>query len=504
MTLKKAKKTSPKKAAKKAAPKKAAQKAPAKKPAAKSAVKAKVKAKAPKPTRLADMVMMPEKGAPIVHLELALINGSLRDPMGKDGVASLTLSMLLRGTRRRPAAEFHRALDGLGAEISLGKYKESMRIYGTVLADKLPEFMDLLDEALTEPAFDEGEFKKLKEQLHSSFKDELGSDDDIADRRFQEQLLWGNPYGRMTSGSLETLPNLQLEDLRAFHQAYFRQGDFVLGASGGFDAKFLERRLKEILAKLPDGSAGRLEAPAPSFKKARTLLLLDKPGRTQGQIIVGAPGVCFDDKDYFAMLIANHVFGGGSFSARLMKEVREKRGWSYGAYSFYRSGRKPLYFAMQSTPSNKDTIPALNLMVELMEDYAKNGITKAEFEFAKKSLVNQSAFLQDTVRKRLDNKITEEVLKLPKGFYDKYRDRLMSLTHAQVQGAIKRKVDPTRLFTVILGDADALAADVATLKGYTTIWKRKFDEPPVDLATVDAMILSPASEGRKEKPKKKR
>lgn len=514
MTLKKAKKTAPKKAAKQSEAKKPA----AKKALPKSAAKAAAK-KAPKKSKSAGrgsakagkradtpvkLTFMPEKGAPIVHLELALINGSLRDPQGKDGVASLTLSMLLRGTRRRPAKEFHRALDGLGAEISLGKYKESMRIYGTVLADKLPEFMDLLDEALTEPAFDEAEFKKLKEQLHSSFKDELGSDDDIADRRFQEQLLWGNPYGRMTAGSLETLPNLQLEDLRAFHQAYFRRGDFVLGASGSFDQKFLERRLKEILAKLPEGSAGRLEAPAPSFKAARTLLLLDKPGRTQGQIIVGAPGVCFDDKDYFAMLIANHVFGGGSFSARLMKEVREKRGWSYGAYSFYRSGRKPLYFAMQSTPSNKDTIPALNLMVELLEDYAKNGITKAEFDFAKKSLVNQSAFLQDTVRKRLDNKITEEVLKLPKGFYDKYRDRLMGLTHAQVQSAIKRKVDPTRLFAVILGDADALKADVATLKGYNTIWKRKFDEAPVDLATVSPLILSPGSEARKEISKRKR
>jgi zinc protease len=276
-----------------------------------------------------------------------------------------------------------------------------------------------------------------------------------------------------------------------------------MGASGGFDKKFLERRLKELLAKLPGGSAGRLEAPAPVFKPSRNLLMLDKPGRTQGQIIIGAPGVSFEDKDYFALLIANHVFGGGSFSARLMKEVREKRGWSYGAYSFYRSGRKPLYFAMQSTPSNKDTIPALNLMVELMEDYAEKGISKEEFAFAKKSLVNQSAFLQDTVRKRLDNKITEEVLKLPKGFYDKYRERLMGLTHAQVQAAIKRKVDPSRLFTVILGDADALKSDIGTLKGYTKIWRRKFDEAPTDLSALNAMILSPAGKPRKEISKAK-
>lgn len=490
-----------KKAVKKPVAKKkklAAQAKPKKAPAKKKPAK---KAKGPK---LNPLVLMPEKGAPIVHLELAMINGSLRDPIGKDGVASLTLSMLLRGTRKKDAKEFHRVLDSLGAEISLGKYKESMRFYGMVLSDKLPELMDLLEEMLTEPAFSEGEFKKLKEQLRSSFLDELGSDEDIADRRFQEYLLWGNSYGRMTSGSLQCLDKLELQDLKDFHATYFRSGDFIMGASGGFEPKALTKRLGEIMGKLPSGTAGRMDAKAPELKKARTLLLLDKPGRTQGHIQIGAPGVSFEDKDYFAMLIANHVFGGGSFSARLMKEVREKRGWSYGAYSYYRSGRKPLYFAMQSTPSNKDTIPALNLMVELLEDYAKNGITKEEFDFAKKSLVNQSAFLQDTVRKRLDNKITESVMKLPKGFYDNYRKRLMQLTYAQVQAAIRRKVDPSRLFVVILGSAEALEADISTLKGYSTIWKRKFDEAPTDLGSVGPFILTGQRSTGKEISSKKK
>ena len=486
-----------KKTVKKAAKK--AKKSAARKPAPKKALKAAPKNAKRKPAaKPAEMVFMPEKNAPIVHLELALINGSLRDPAGKDGVASLTLSMLLRGTRSKKAADFHLALDSLGAEISLGKYKESMRVYGMVLAEKLPQFMDLLDEMLTEPAFPEEEFQKLKGQLRSTFMDELGSDEDIADRRFQEHLLWGNPYGRMTAGSLETIDQLQLEDVKRYHAEYFRGADFVLGASGGFDRKYLERRFQQILAKLPAGTAGRLEAGAPVFRQARNLLLLDKPGRTQGQIIVGAPGVAFDDKDYFSMLIANHVFGGGSFSARLMKEVREKRGWSYGAYAFYRSGRKPLYFAMQSIPSNKDTIPALELMVQLLEDYAKKGITKEEFAFAKKSLVNQSAFLQDTVRKRLDNKITEQVMKLPKGFYDNYRKRLQGLTHAQVQAAIKRKVDPSRLFAVILGDVAALEGDLQKLKGYSKIWRKKFDEAPGDPNVASPLIVASRRSARKE------
>lgn len=444
------------------------------------------------------MIFMPERNAPLVHLEFALLNGSLRDPDGKEGVASLTMSMLLRGTKERKAQDFHLALDSLGGEIHLGKYKESMRIYGVVLADKLPQFLDLMEEMITAPAFDADEFRKVKDQLRSSFKDELGSDDDIADRRFQEYLLWGSTYGKMTSGSLETLDKIEISDLKKFHAEYFRQKDFVIGASGGFNRKFLEARVRKILAKLPKGGVGRIEAKAPVQKPGKTLLLLDKPGRSQAQILVGSPGVSFENKDYFAMLIANHVFGGSSFSARLMKEVRERRGWSYGAYSWYRSGRKPLYFAMQSVPSNKDAFPALNLMIELFTDYAKKGITKAEFEFAKKSLVNQSAFLQDTVRKRLDNKVTEAVMGLPTGFYDRYRKKLQSLTYPQVQRAIKKNVDASRIFALVLVSVDAVQSEVAGLTGFSKIWKRSFDESPTDIYQQDAYSLPARRGARKE------
>ena len=436
------------------------------------------------------MILLPEKKGPLVHLELAVTHGSLCDPHGKEGVASLMLSMLLRGTKKKSSHEFHRALDNLGAEIHLGKYKESQRIYGVCLTDKLPAFLELLEEMLTEPAFDPAEFQKVRDQVRSSLLDELGSDDDIADRRFQEYMLWGNAYGRMTSGSLESLDRITVEDLRAFHREYFRAGDFIVGASGGFDKAKLQASLKKILSHLPAGNAPRLSAEAPKFAAGRSLLFLEKANRTQAQIYVGSPGISFMHKDYFAMLVANHVFGGSSFSARLMKEVREKRGWSYGCYSWYRSGRQPLYFGMHAVPSNKDTLPALKLMVSLFQDYGRNGITKAEFDFAKKSLVSQSAFLQDSLRKRLDNKVTEAVLGLEKGFYDRYQKRLEKLTYSQVQSAIKRHVDPSRLFAVVLGSVDQLDVAQHGTKGFSRVWKRKFDEPAGDLKLADPYIVA--------------
>ncbi len=463
----------------------------------KKAEKKKISRAVKKPAS-ARLIFLPEKKGPLVHLEIALTQGSLRDPLGKEGVASLTLSMMLRGTRKKDSQEFHRALDNIGAEIHLGKYKESQRIYGVCLSDKLPAFLDLIEEMLVEPAFQEAEFIKIREQMHSALLDELGSDDDIADRRFQEYMLWGNAYGRMTSGSIESLKQITVDDIRQFHQQYFRSSDMVIGASGGFDKTRLTARIKALLARLPADSTGRIEeTSAPVFRSGKTLLLLDKPGRTQAQLYVGSPGISFTDKDYFAMLIANHVFGGSSFSARLMKEVREKRGWSYGCYSFFRSGRQPLYFGMQAVPSNKDALPALKLMLSLFQQYGRSGITKTEFQFAKKSLVNQSAFLQDALRKRLDHKVTEAVMDLPKGFYDHYQRRLELLTYAQVQRAIKKHVDPTRAFALVLGTVDQLGADSSSLKGFNKVWKRKFDEPATDLREVNSHIVAARSNSSK-------
>lgn len=403
-----------------------------------------------------EIILLPDKSTPLVHFDIALKNGSLHDPDGKDGTASLAMSMLLRGTKSKNSQEFHAALDLLGAEIQIGKFKESMRIYGAVLAEKLDPFLTLLEEMLVEPRFSEEEFAKIKAIFKSALLDELGSDDEIIDRRFHEYCLWGNPYGKLTSGSLESFDSISLEDIRAFHRECFRADDFIFGAAGGFDRASLKKRLEKIIRRLPAGTGPKLRVKAPRIPRGKNVLLLDKPDRTQAHIMIGAAGVSFRDKDYLAMVLANHVFGGGSFSARLMKEVREKRGWSYGAYSWFKSAKFPLYFVMQAVPSNKDAVPAAELMLELYRKLGKAGITKAEFEFTKRSLLNQSAFLQDTLRKRLDNKVTEKVLDLPEGYYDSYRNRLQKLTYRQVQSAIRRKVVTRDLFVCMLGPAKEL------------------------------------------------
>ncbi|MCO5143775.1 MAG: insulinase family protein [Oligoflexia bacterium] len=423
-------------------------------------------------------IFIEKKGDPLVHLEIALKSGTIKDPLGKEGLASMTLSMLLRGTKKYSSKEFHERLDFLGGEIHLSKFKESLRIHVVSLLDKLDDMLELVRSMLVEPAFSKEEFKKIQTQLKTALEDELGSDDEISERRFQEYLLAGSKYSRASSGSIQSIKKIKQTDLVSFHKNFFSSPDFVVGAIGGFNSNELKKKLNQIFSSLKQKPASALQVSQPKILPGRNLLLLNKKGGSQTQVYLGSTGVHFTDADYFPILIANHVFGGSSFSARMMTEIREKRGWSYGAYSWYRSGKKPLYFGMHFVPSNQDTGDAVALAIQLYEDYAKNGITKEEFAFAKDSLMNQSAFMQDTARKKLDNLVTEAVVGLPKNYYENYRNRLKKITYTQVQKAIQRKVDKKRLFVFVLGDAAKLKKAITEKSKFKKVWIKDFAKQP--------------------------
>lgn len=426
----------------------------------------------------AKLILIPDASTQLVFVDLAFKVGSVLDPPGKSGLASLTTSMLLRGTKRKSAKEFHEQLDELGADIYLGKYMESIRIVGEVLVENLDPFFDLLCEMVSEPAFSEEEFQKLLAQTRSSLQDELGSDGGIAERRFQEYLLEGHPYGRITSGSLASIARISVADLRRFYEENLCVEAAVFAATGNFKKEKMEGLARRLLDGLPSRDFTRSEVKAPHFPPGRRLLIVEKPDRTQSQIYIGGAGAGYLNPDYYALLIGNHVFGGGSFSAWLMKEVREKRGWAYGAYASFRTAREPLYFMMTTTPSNKDTAPAVLLMLELFEKFAKKGVTKAEFDFAKKSLVNQTAFQQDTPKKRLNNKVSEELLGLPAGFYDRFQGNLRKVTYGNVQSAIRRQFRPEDLFVMVLGTSASWAEGLRQIPGLRETRQVDFNVDP--------------------------
>lgn len=423
-------------------------------------------------------ILLQPNSSALIYVNVSFKIGSIYDPSKKNGLASLTLSMLLRGTKKHSYKKFHEKLDTLGAEIGLGKNMESLSIYAVTLSNHLDIFLSLLKEMLSQPAFIPEELKKIKRQYKSAMQDELGDDREIAERRFQEYFLQNHPYGKITSGNPESLDNITIKDVRSFYKTYFSSQVAVFSATGNFKRREMEQKARSLLQALPSKPVQTIHAPPTSIDNGGCALILEKPNCTQSQVYIGAKGLGRTNPDYLAATIANQIFGGSSLGAQLMKEIREKRGWSYGAYGYFRSAKNPLYYNMHTTPSNENTIGAIELMLKLYEKFAKKGITKSEFQFAKKSLYNNSAFLQDTLRKRLNNKVSEEILELPKGFYDSYRKKLSAVTYIKVQSAIKRHWDPKNLFILVLGSSTLWRGKLKKIKRIKKITALPYSEYP--------------------------
>ena len=168
------------------------------------------------------------------------------------------------------------------------------------------------------------------------------------------------------------------------------------------------------------------------------------------------------DPDFFPLYLGNYAFGGGSFSARLMVEIRVKRGWSYGANSAFRQGPSARSTGKSHLfPAEKDTAAALAYTLQMTQDLKDKGITGEEFEFAQRSLVNSAGFLYNTPKKRVENTLLERTLDIPDGFMKNYGPELQKVKIEEVNAALKSFVQPDKLAIVVLGTAKNLKESLA-------------------------------------------
>jgi len=191
----------------------------------------------------------------------------------------------------------------------------------------------------------------------------------------------------------------------------------------------------------------------------RQLVIVDKPERTQTQILIGGLGTHPHDPDHVALLVANTIFG-GTFTARLSNEVRSKRGWSYGAYSSVPYDRRRQSFSMWTFPAATDAAACIQLELELLESWVNDGVTEEELSNAKNYLVRSNVFQTDTAAKRMGLLLDEHLHALPKDYHKTFTDKVAAVTFEQVNAAVKRRISIDNLLVTVVGTATDLADDL--------------------------------------------
>jgi zinc protease len=413
----------------------------------------------------APVFVEPAPAIPLVTAIVAVRGGAAADPIDLSGRAHHIAELAVRGAGDRDRAAIDEALDQLGTQLAVTTNRDSFSYSATFLARNLEPVCALLAEVLARPRFDAAEHRKLARETLADL-DELRDDDfEIAARCFDDHYAPGHPYGRPIEGDVETVEALAGVEAAALAAAYREQvcaPNLVLGFAGAIDAATAERSAARLLEPLAGQAppAPRLDDP-PLAARPR-LILVDKPERSQSQILLGHRGPRFGTVDATAMALVETAFG-GMFTSRLMREIRVKRGWSYGAGMRVAKARGSHWMRMSLAPSAEVTASAIELVIELYRDLAARGLEADEIELARLFVVGSTALSRATARHRVHAAVTARTFGVADDYVERYAERIAAIGVDEVAGAIERHVHPDSLTIAVVATADRLAAELERL-----------------------------------------
>ena len=396
---------------------------------------------------------------PIVDVNLDFDAGGRRDAAGKAGLASLTNAMLARGLKKATLpdgsveasmseAEISNAIADVAAQRGGGAGTDRAGMSMRTLSSKAEREQSVLMLArlLSQPAFPEELFVRDRARTIAAIKDALTQPEAIASKAFWRLAYNGHPYG--SEATVESVESITRDDLVRFHAEHYVANHAVISIIGDITRTDADAIAKELTRRLPQGQAlpAMPQVTIPASAEQR----IPHPA-SQSHIMVGMPALARGDADFFPLTVGNYVLGGGGFVSRLTREVREKRGLAYSAYSYFSPMAQPGPY-MAGLQTRKDqSDEALKVVRDTIETYLRNGPTEAELKAAKDNLIGGFALRIDNNRKILDNIATIGFYQLPLDYLDTWTDKVAKVTLADVKSAFRRKLAMDRMVTVIVG-----------------------------------------------------
>lgn len=400
----------------------------------------------------AKVYFVESRSLPILDVNIDFVAGGARSPADKSGVAGLTASLLEAGIKGSTVAmseeQIAARLVDLGARLSSGadhdKASASLRTLSS--AEEKTGALALLTAVLSAPTFPEEVLAREKTRSIEALKDAATRPDSIVARRFAAALYGDHPYGR--SATPESVERITRDDLVAFHKQYYVAGNAVVSILGDVSRAEAEQIAVQLTEFLPAGSAPT--ALAEVTQPAHDTITIAHPA-TQAHIRVGLPAMKRSaDADYFALLVGNYTLGGGGFVSRLMKEVREKRGYAYSVYSNFapRVLEGPFEIGLQT--KREQAQEALKVVNDVLAEFLAKGPTEEELTAAKQNLVAGQALRIDSNAKLLGYLSLIGFYGLPLDYLDQFPRKVEQITRDDVKMAFQRHIKPAYLVTVIV------------------------------------------------------
>ncbi|HET8972811.1 MAG TPA: pitrilysin family protein [Pseudolabrys sp.] len=335
-----------------------------------------------------------EKSVPLITLNYAFRGGTSQDDAGKSGAAHFAADLLDEGAGELDSKTFHERLENhaieLGFQVGRDTFHGSLR----ALNEHRDEAVDLLRLALTKPRFDAEAVERVREQELSVLRRDTTNPNDLASRRWWQTAFPGHPYGRETKGTLETMARVTVDDLRDYVRRVFARNELKVSIVGDVDEKTAGELIDRAFSGLPaKNDLKPIPDTTPRGLGRRIVIDVDVP---QAVVTFGGPGIARSDPQFMAAYIVNHILGGGSFSSRLYREVREKRGLAYGVSNSLVWFRHAAVVLGGTATRADRTADALAVIEQETKRMAENGPTAEELAAAKSFLKGSYALTLDT------------------------------------------------------------------------------------------------------------
>ncbi len=382
---------------------------------------------------------------PMLDVQVDFAAGSMFDPEGKPGVAALTRSGLDLGAGKRNETEIAEQLADIGANLGGGADTDRASVALRTLSarDKRDPALELLRNVLHAPRFESDIFEREKARTIASLKEAMTRPESIGGKAFWAAMYPAHPYGRQATP--ESIASLTRDDLAAFHARYYSASNASITLVGDISRKEAEQIAEGIARGLPTSEPVQLPgAPeAPTGK----IVKLPHPA-SQAHVFIGLPAVERGNPDYFPLLVGNYTLGGGGFVSRLMKEVRDKRGYAYSVYSYFAPMRQSGPFQIGLQTKRSQAGDAVKVARDVLDSFLKDGPSDEELVAAKANLTGSFPLRLDSNKKLLDNAAAIGFFGLPLDYLDQYQAKIEAVTVDQIKAAFSRHVRPANLITV--------------------------------------------------------
>lgn len=397
----------------------------------------------------AKVLFVEARQLPMFDLRLTFAAGSSRDD-GVPGVATLTNAMLNEGVPGKDVTAIAQGFEGLGADFSNGGYRDMALVGLRSLSatEQREPALALFEQVIGQPTFPEDSLARIKNQLLAGFAYQKQNPGKLAGLELFRRLYGEHPYGHPSEGTEQTVPGISREQLQAFHQRAYAAGNAVIALVGDLSRGEAEAIAAQVSAALPKGSA--LPATEQPAEPKPGLSHIDFPS-TQTHLMLAELGIDRRDPDYAALTLGNQILGGGGFGTRLMTEVREKRGLTYGVYSVFSpmQARGPFMINLQTRAELSEG--TLQLVQGILRDYLASGPTQQELDDAKRELAGSFPLSTASNADIVGQLGAMGFYDLPLSYLDDFMNEVQSLSVEQVKAAMAKHLAVDKLVIVTAG-----------------------------------------------------